>query len=123
MFEVFRKIFRLYYSVVFGSYLLFLVAGALFTAVMMVVLIAQNRTEAAFEMFTGFAIFAVVIGFVVWVRRDIHEQNRLRDERREREEWRRRRLKEEIVDPDANDRADDDSSPSEEITRRPGNHL
>ena len=121
MFEVFRKIFRLYYTVVFGSYLLFLVAGALFTAVMMVVLIVQDRIEAAFEMFTGLAIFAVVIGFIAWVHRDIHEQNRLRDERREREEWRQRRLKEEIADPDVNERADDDRSPSEEITRRPGN--
>jgi len=123
MFEVFRKIFRLYYSVVLGSYLLFLVAGALFTAVMMLVLIAQNRTEAAFEMFTGFAIFAVVLGFVVWVRRDIHEQNRLRDERREREEWRQRRLKEQIDDDDFEIERERDSSPSEEITRRPGNQL
>jgi hypothetical protein len=123
MFEVFRKIFRVYFTLLLGSYLVFFVAGALFTAVMMFVLIAQDRTDAAFEMFTGFAIFAVFLGFVAWVRRDIHEQNRLRDERREREERRRRRLSEGIADRESNDRADEDWSPSEEITRRPGNQF
>jgi hypothetical protein len=114
MFEVFRKIFRVYYSLVLGSYLVFFVAGAMFTAVMMFVLIAQDRTEPAFEMFTGFAIFAVFIGFFAWVRRDIHEQNRLRELRRHRQP------KTEMVEEDPSDEADDDWPPSEGITRRPG---
>ena len=115
MFEVFRRIFRVYFSLLLGSYLVFFVAGALFTAVMMLVPIAQGRSEAAFDTFTSFAVFAVVVGFIVWVRRDIHEQNRLRELRRQRQS------KTEIVDEDPIDEADDDSPPSEGIMRRSGN--
>jgi hypothetical protein len=117
MFEVFRKIFRVYFSLLLGSYVVFLVAGALFTAVMMLMLIAQGRSEAAFETFTSFAMFALFVGFIVWVRRDIHEQNRLRELRRPRQ------LKTEIGDEDPIDEAEDDSPPSEGITRRSRNEL
>lgn len=117
MFDVFRKIFRVYYSLFLGSYLVFIVAGALFTAVMMLVLVAQGRTEAAYEMFTNFAMFALFVGFIVWVRRDIHEQNRLRELRRHGQP------KTEMVEEDPSDEADDDSPPSEGIMRRPGHEL
>jgi cytosine/uracil/thiamine/allantoin permease len=115
MFEVFRKIFRVYFSLFLGSYVVFFVAGALFTAVMMLVLVAQGRSAAAFETFSDFAMFALFVGFIVWVRRDIHEQNRLRELRRHRQS------KTKIVEEDPSDEAADDSPPSEGITRRPGN--
>jgi hypothetical protein len=90
MFEFLRWLFKAYYRIHFGCAFLIFVMGTVWLAMDLIKAVIDERIHQALQTFLFFALFLGVLLFIWWVRFDVLEANRRRDERRRREASRAR---------------------------------
>jgi hypothetical protein len=82
MFETLRRVFKIYLIADFGVRALIVTFMCIGAGIAVIWFLAQGERDAAQSSLVVFCLFAGLIAFGLWVRHDVHETNRRREERR-----------------------------------------